>query len=341
MHYVPGLRAIVGRAGPRLNTTNISTLSYALGSSLLVRLSRAALDTLSFRESDLTKEDIVVLDSMAVSLPKTRRHRCSSMNNQTAGCGVLWGLCVTARRSFSPLRVLAVMDGGWYDGKVMKNIELIARGPLYIMDRGFQSLEMLEKWSKKRVRFLVRVGKGSFLYTPVSTFNNDLPPRAKPSARGPQRTANIVFDGIATLGKEGRRGGRPTVRLLVVKLSCGKKTEELILASSEHGLSAQQLLDLYARRWEIEEFHRILKRSIGLAHLYSFHRNGIKTLIHIAALLAVLLWLDDESQPPGKENVSKLGTILRGLLTALRAALNLSPPWRPNTIAKNHWRHRG
>lgn len=334
----PGLRSIAARHGGSLGTRHISALSYALGGRLVLELVIRALELLAGPERPL-RRDIVVLDSMAVSLPKTRRHNCARMNNQTVGGGVLWAFCLTARRACSPVRVLAMMDGAWHDGTVMRGVTL-AKGPLYIMDRGFYVIDLLAGWGRAGVRFLVRARAGDLVYTRERGLGGEgRRLRAKTSARGNKRTVHVLFDGIATLGAQGRRGQRPTVRLLDLELRRGEKTERLILVSSEMGSGAQQLLDLYGRRWEIEEFHRLLKRTVGLAHLYSFRQRGIKTLLAAATLLAVLLWMT----PGEKDDAATAQTIprtLRKLLRQARLALGITDPWKPNTIAKSHWRHR-
>lgn len=343
LRLASGLRSIVERHGEALGTVQISTLSYAIASKVFCRLARLALDSLSMPDSAYSKTDIVVLDSMAVSLPKTRRHNCAKMNNKTVGGGVLWGFCITAARTWCPVQIYSIMEGAWHDGTVMRKVKLLSRGPLYIMDQGFYIIDLAWDWMDKEVRFLVRVRAHEFNYTEVGRLGEPgRKLRAKVNLRGPKRQAVVIFDGIATLGTEKRRGKRPTVRLLVLELTNGTKTEKLILASSELRLDAQKMLDLYGRRWEVEEFHRVLKRSIGLAHLYSFRQSGIEALLVCAALLATLLWMsqqENDSKTHGNAK-SKIPQLLRRLLKEARAILGLEAPWRPNTIGKNKWRSR-
>lgn len=284
-----------------------------------------------------------MLDSMPVSLPNTRRHNCAKMNNKTVGGGVLWGLCVTAGRTRCPLQVLAIMEGAWHDSKVVRKVRFLAHGPLYLMDRGFYAFDLLHQWLTCGVRFIVRARGGKDLYwESVKELGGCRALRAKTSARGPGRRAVVLFDGVARLGVPTRRGPRPTVRLLIVQLVSGGKSEELALASSELSMDAQKLLDLYGRRWEIEEFHRVIKRTIGLAHLYSFRQRGIETLLGIAALLAMLLWL--EENPLLKIEDRKRSTIaqmLREIIRKTRRTLGIPDPWKPNTIGRRRWRKRG
>ena len=113
------------------------------------------------------------------------------------------------------------------------------------------------------------------------------------------------------------------VRLVVARPASG---EELILASGLLAWSAEDLLAAYRRRWHIERFHRFVKDALGLAHLYSFHRLGLGLLLHVALLVAMLLFLGvDESCG---ETIATLHIALR----RTRAAVDLGSPWRRNTF---------
>ena len=329
------------RDGARIGTSQITTIAYAIASRLVRDLALALVDQLA-GDSRPGCNDLVVLDSMATSLPATRRHHCARMNNNTVGGGVLWGLCITARRGSSPLRILSLMEGAWNDGAIIAKLSLIPRGPLYIMDRGFHKIEAMANWLRGGVRFLLRAQTRELVYTPTVRLGGNRVLRAKTSARRGPRRVEVLFDGLAVVGSPQRRGQRPVLRLLDLRLHSSKGNERLVLLSSELRTGAQALLDLYGRRWEIEEFHRVLKRSIGLAHLYSFRQRGIQTLLALAALLAVLLWIGGQTlhSTSGKPRLQTLPQIMRQLLNHARAAIGIDPPWRPNTVGKSSWRHR-
>lgn len=50
-----------------------------------------------------------------------------------------------------------------------------------------------------------------------------------------------------------------------------------------------ELLELYRRRWEIETFFKFLKQHLSYAHLVCRNENGIRVLIWMALIAAVLL----------------------------------------------------
>jgi hypothetical protein len=55
------------------------------------------------------------------------------------------------------------------------------------------------------------------------------------------------------------------------------------------GIPFAQVPELYRRRWEIETFFKFLKQHLSYAHLTSRNENGIRVLIWMALIGAVLL----------------------------------------------------
>jgi hypothetical protein len=309
--HLPSTQAVVDRYGPELKTSARSTLSYALrrASSLeMVKRMWSALEAL-FRAGE---EALVALDSMPVTLPSTRRHGCRRINSSAVGGGVLWAFLINAARGTCPVQILRTIVGPWHDTQVVAQVKLTSRGPVYLMDRGFWSIELIRAWLQAKVRFIVRVTRESFVYHAVRLCG-----KPRTVARG----IRVEFDGVAVLGGQTRKN-KPLVRLVVAYLANG---EDLILASDRMDWSAERLLEAYRQRWQIERFHRFLKECVGLAHLYSFQENGLLFLLQVATLFATLL-LVGETAPRGLTV-----DILLAALTNLRAALGLSTAWRSNT----------
>jgi hypothetical protein len=309
--YLPSTQAVVDRYGPELKTSARSTLSYALrrASSLeMVKRMWSALEAL-FHAGE---EALVALDSMPLTLPSTRRHGCRPINSSAVGGGVLWAFLINAARGTCPVQILRTIVGPWHDTKVVAQVKLTPRGPVYLMDRGFWSIDLIRAWLKAKVRFIVRVTRQSFSYRAV---------RLCGPARTLARGIRVEFDGVAFLGGQTRKN-KPLVRLVIAYLANG---EDLILASDRMDWSAERLLEAYHQRWQIERFHRVLKECVGLAHLYSFQENGLLFLLRVATLLATLLLLG-ETAPRGLTV-----DVLMAALTNMRAALGLSTAWRSNT----------
>jgi hypothetical protein len=307
-----GLRAIAERCGGRLGTTNFSSLSHAFSRASSLAFVQELLGVLQCRHTPGPGE-LVPIDGMAVTLPKAQRHNCAKYNHKTVGGGVVWAYMIHARKDLCPIQILKVIRGAWHDSTVMRQVALIARGPTYLMDRGFYCLELLQTWLDQRVHFIVRCRGNRFQYEPIERRDHPRTHRGLP----------IVWNGLARLGCP-KAKVRPVVRLVIATLSSG---EQLILASDHLDWSAGRLLDAFKQRWHIERFHRFLKDTLGLAHLYNFRQNGIEFLLHVALLTALLLFLS-ETHPSG-ETIA----ILRRVLRDVRRALGLGTPWKRNTYS--------
>jgi hypothetical protein len=312
-----GLRELTQRHGRVLGTHNFSSLSHALGSEVLVAWVRALFAVLAPVGGPPPKAALVALDSMAVTLPKTQRHQCKKFNDKTVGGGVIWAFLLQATGKLCPVQVLRVVQGAWHDAAQMRSVPLIAQGPLYLMDRGFYALDLLERWCQEQVQFIVRVKTGKqLLYEPIL-------PLSPPRRLG---TLILHWDGLAQLGGPQAKV-HPLVRLVYAQRADG---ELLVLASNQWLWSAGQILAAYQKRWQIELYHKLLKDTLGLAHLYNFSQNGLEVQLYAALMMAALLFLACRA---GQEPVWVVQA-MRRRLQQWRRQLGLGNAWRRNSCIR-------
>jgi hypothetical protein len=314
---MPSLEAIGRAFAGTLGTSSKSTLSYGLRGLMALRVARMMSQALG-QQCCPSGGSIVIVDSMAVTLPRTQRSNASKSNNATVGMGVLWQFCVDAPPGTSPVRILKTMRGAWNDSYQIRGCALEPRGPLYVMDQGFWSLVTAGQWLRDKVRFLVRAKAQQCHY-------QILEPKGTARKVG---NAAILVDCIAIVGKD------PRTQLKLRLVWCQAGGKDLILASSELQATAEQLLAIYKKRWAIERFHKVVKHVLGLAHLYSFQANGLELLVHVAFVLAVLVYLTaHDSGPPGD-----LVALLRSTMRQIRQQLSITE-WKPN-ICTHKWRKK-
>jgi hypothetical protein len=319
---LPGLRAVAARGADLLDGCNHSALSHAVRRRSSLAMVRALLKLLEPRHTPGDGE-LVVIDSMPVTLPATYRHGCRRVTPTTVGGGVLWTFALNAARGASPVRIVKVIEGAWHDSCLMEGVELLAQGPIYLMDRGFYAIDLVARWVARRVWFIARA-KSTHLRYEVERL------------MGPSRkvgTLHLTLDAVVRLGgpnRPARRKACPRVRMVRATLPGG---EELIVVSNLMERSAEYLLETYRQRWQIERFHYYLKETLGLAHLYSFQQKGLAFLVHVAVLLCVLLLLAGGAE--GGLTVDRL----RGILNGLRRACGVFGLWRRNTMRKGQTRH--
>lgn len=310
---LPGLRAVADHRARTLSHCAMSSLSFALRRASSLRMVRALVERASEQGRPWGRRDRIALDSMPLTLPDTYRHGCEPINAQAVGGGVLWAFNLRARRGTNPVRVLKFLRGAWHDSRAIRDVVLQPRGPLYLMDRGFYALDLIAQWVGEHVRFIIRAKRTHLTYTVEQELSS-------PRRLGPKVT--LAVDAIVRLGGRHRKH-HPRVRL--VRVESGD--DPLILVSSCLELSADEMLEAYRERWQIERFHRELKRNLGLAHLYSFQQSGLEFLTSVAVLLVLLLWNDIQTNNGKRFTVD----LLREMFSALRRASGLYGPWIPNT----------
>lgn len=79
----------------------------------------------------------------------------------------------------------------------------------------------------------------------------------------------------------------PAFRLIT---GVNKKTKEVLsFITNVNFLSAVEVTDLYKSRWEIETFFKFIKQELNFKHLLSRNENGIKAVMYLTMITAILL----------------------------------------------------
>lgn len=310
-----GLRDLVRFQARTLGTQNFSSLSHALSRDVSLRFVQHLVESLEGCHRP-GSDELVALDSMPLTLPRSLRHRCAKVNRNTVGGGVLWSYALNAARGCCPVKVQKVIAGPWLDAGLMDDVALIANGPVYLMDRGFVNYRLIRQWLCDNVRFVLRL-RDNTVHEVLATLS-----RPRPYGSG-----RIERDVIVRLGSSTTEV-QPIVRLIVARLRTRAGTQPLLLTTSENDWTAEQVLDAYKQRTKIEEFHQFLKQTVGLAHLYSFSQTGVTFLLYTALLLAMILFLSTDRH--GRDVL----TAIRAQLETLRLHCGLGHPWRRNMNAR-------
>jgi hypothetical protein len=307
------LEVLLAHCGSFLPTRHKGPLSYAVKRVSSLKFVQCLVEKLQCDHKP-GNEELVVLDGMALTIPKTRRHGCKKFNHKTVGGGVIWAYMVEATKGVCPVKVIQIIEGAWADSKIMQSISLIPKGPVYVMDRGFYALALVQKWLHEKVRFVVRAKKSELKYVVKKILS-------KPRRIG---HIDILLDAKVVLGGQSAKA-HPHVRLVWARLSGG---EDLILVTDRFRWSVGRILQAYRKRYHIERFHQFLKDKLGLAHLYSFNQTGMNFLLYTALLMAMLLFFVAEKA------TGETIQILQAMLRALRRILGLTGTWKRNIATK-------
>lgn len=147
-----------------------------------------------------------------------------------------------------------------------------------VFDRGLKGRKKLQKLDLKDIKFVTR-GDKNLRYKRLRT-NAELQDK---------HTEELQFiqDSIVHLYTDGNNVLEHEFRLIEVQVK--QSGEHLFFITNIFDLEAEQIADIYQRRWDIEVFFRFLKQELNLKHLLNRSRNGVQVQIYVTMLLAILL----------------------------------------------------
>jgi hypothetical protein len=122
------------------------------------------------------------------------------------------------------------------------------------------------------------------------------------------------------------------VREVQVVLDSGKT---LRIFTNDLTASAQEIADLYKRRWAIELFFRWVKQTLKISHFFGTSENAVRLQITTALIAFILLRLAQEANKTVKGQLV-FANLIRANLMHRRpiAGLLHTPPPRPEPQAR-------
>ena len=67
--------------------------------------------------------------------------------------------------------------------------------------------------------------------------------------------------------------------------------EQLFFVTNIWKMKAENITEIYRRRWDIEVFFKFLKQEMNLKHFTSYSENGIKVMLYVTLIAAMLILL--------------------------------------------------
>ncbi|MGL4879954.1 MAG: IS4 family transposase [Waterburya sp.] len=155
-------------------------------------------------------------------------------------------------------------------------LELVSAQTLLLLDRGFYHFQFWQQLIDRGVHFITRIKiNASIEYQKVFTDSYALRDRLVKIGSGTKKT--------------------PTVTLRLIELRKGKVWHSYLTSVLDpEVLPPYVVIDLYQKRWRIEDAFNVVKRLLGLSYLWTGSINGIKLQIWANWLFyAVLVDLGD------------------------------------------------
>jgi len=76
-------------------------------------------------------------------------------------------------------------------------------------------------------------------------------------------------------------------RMIQIKKNNDEK--DILIFTNNFSLNAEEISEIYRRRWDIEVFFKFIKQELNMKHFLARNLNGIKTHIYMILILSILL----------------------------------------------------
>jgi hypothetical protein len=154
----------------------------------------------------------------------------------------------------------------------------IEAGATYVFDLGYYHYAWWAKLDEAGCRFVTRLKKN----TPLAVIE----------ARSLPEGSELLYDRVGRLPERlsstRRNPFQEPVREIGVRLDDGKA---LRVATNDLDAPAQEIADLYKRRWAIELFFRWVKQTLRIRHFLGRSENAVRIQIAVALIAYLLLRL--------------------------------------------------
>jgi len=194
----------------------------------------------------------------------------------------------------------------------------IEPGATYVFDLGYYDYRWWAELSDAGCRIVTRFKKN----TPLQVIEDLRLPKS----------GTILSDRIGFLPhRQAQNRKNPmadAVREVRIKTDTGKV---LRILSNDLDASAQEIADLYKRRWAIELFFRWIKQTLKIRHFLGTSRNAVRIQIAVALIAFLLLRLALAAQTAIQSPLAFARLVRANLMHRRRLDRLLSPQQTPET----------
>ncbi|MDP1801529.1 MAG: IS4 family transposase [Bacteroidota bacterium] len=145
-----------------------------------------------------------------------------------------------------------------------------------VFDRGVSSRKSFEKFTNSNIRFVTRVNT-NIVYKEIK----------KRKVKQVKANELLINEDVSVYLKD-RNSNWIDSSFRLIKAKMTDKKDIYFLTNIED-LSAEEIAAIYKKRWDIEVLFKFLKQELNLSHLVSRTENGIKVMIYMTLILAILI----------------------------------------------------
>jgi hypothetical protein len=151
-------------------------------------------------------------------------------------------------------------------------------GNIVVFDRGIKSRKSFEKFSSSGKWFITRS-------IPGIRYKDGKP---KDIGEKPKNsTVTVISDQVGKLISKQQKVTEQQYR--IINATIDSSGEQICFVSNILHEDAYLIASWYKQRWEIEVFFKFIKQHLSAKHLVSRDENGIKVMLYMTMILAILI----------------------------------------------------
>jgi transposase len=163
---------------------------------------------------------------------------------------------------------------------------------LYIIDRGLQSSRTMRDFSNDQIAFIVRARENR-KYVELESLLMDDANRDLGSLTLVRDSKVYLYASIHIHSKRGKNFYREELVehpfRLIVATDKDDPARKFWFITNDFDMTPKEITDNYRRRWDIEVFFRFLKQELNTRHLISLNSNGIRVMLYMTLITAMLV----------------------------------------------------
>lgn len=157
---------------------------------------------------------------------------------------------------------------------------VIADNEVVVFDRGLKKRRTFKEFNDKNISFVTRINPTKSvkileqydLKETASTVTLDLKSDSKV----------YLYHKNKTLFKEPFR---------LIRAVSKQTQEPLYFLTNIENLGAEEITEIYKKRWDIEVFFKFIKQHLHFKHFLNYSENGIKVMMYMTMIVAILVLL--------------------------------------------------
>lgn len=164
-------------------------------------------------------------------------------------------------------------------GDILKD-HIANKEDIAVFDRGMKERKKMVELSNQQKYFVTRIYKASKYEVEKDSIENILNFENEIISLTKHSKVHLYCNGKKT----------ETIFRLVEGILKSDGEKILFLSNlPENEFNAEQIIEIYKRRWDIERFFRFIKQELNFKHYFSRQWNGIQVMIYIILIASILL----------------------------------------------------